>query len=156
MSWISWFLFSAIVLILVVLNIGPEGCLTAGLAGVAMAFLASWIPMPFGIQLFVFGGVLALTFIVLKKWDIKSDRLRISKWEELQNHTKTPLSTQEEIAIITQASKESSGNMRAQWQGQSWGAVAESTQKNQTFNEGEPVKVIGRDGTFLVIKKITT
>ena len=148
MSWISWFLFSAVVLILVVLNIGPEGCLTAGLAGIAMAFLASWIPMPFGIQLFVFGAMLALTFIVLKKWDIKSNRLRISKWEELQNHTKTPRRTQEELAVITQAPKESSGNMRAQWQGQSWGAVAASTQKNEIFNEGETVKVIGRDGTF--------
>ena len=156
MSWVTWFLFSVIVLILVILNIGPEGCLTAGLAGVAMAFLASWIPMPFSIQLFVFGAILALTFIVLKKWDIKSDRLRISKWEELQNHTKTPRSTQEEFAVITQASKESTGNMRAQWQGQSWGAVAASAEKNETFNEGESAKVIGRDGTFLLIEKITT
>ena len=121
-----------------------------------MAFLASWIPMPFGIQLFVFGAILALTYIVLKKWDIKSNRLRISKWEELQNDTKTPRSTQEELAVITQVSKESSGNMRAQWQGQSWGAVAASTQKNEIFNEGETVKVTGRDGTFLLIEKITT
>ena len=139
-------------ILLTLLYLGPEGCLTAGLVSIALSSLVVSLPVPFPIKLLALVSLMGIIYFTLKKWEKNSKAPVISRWNTL-NDQNTSTSSQGMSAVIISLQSHSSDQIaeevRVQWEGQSWAAKIVTASRAPRI--GESVSVIGRDGTFLLV-----
>lgn len=152
MEWITWFLISFIALLLVLIQGGPEGCLTAGLLALAVSSLVAWLPFPFYFQAILFVLLIALVFVVLKKWESSSQSPLVSGWGWVKEQSEGEIGSSIASVVSDFSSEDIGAQLRVIWQGQSW--AARCSVSPFQLCRGEEVEVVSRDGTFLVVKPI--
>ncbi|ABM77030.1 NfeD family protein [Prochlorococcus marinus] len=150
MAWASCFLFSFFILILVLVQEGIEGFLTACLLALAVSSVVAWLPLPFYIQVFILAGLSALLLLGLKKWERGSKSPLISRWNALRQNSEKDVS-RGELALVLEgfSSSRPGAQLRVNWDGQSWSARCLSSSRE--FLRGERVEVVGREGTCLIV-----
>ena len=152
MEWITWFLISFIALLLVLIQGGLEGCLTAGLLALAVSSLVAWLPFPFYFQAILFVLLIALVFVGLKKWESSSKSPLVSGWGWVKEQSEGEIGSSIASVVSDFSSEETGAQLRVIWQGQSW--AARCSVSPFRLCRGEEVEVVSRDGTFLVVKPI--
>ena len=152
MAWITWFLISFIALLLVLIQGGLEGCLTAGLLALAVSSVVAWLPFPFYFQAILFVILIAIVFVGLKKWESSSKSPLVSGWGRIKEKSESDIGVSIASVVSDFSSEDIGAQLRVIWQGQSWAARCSAA----TFQlcRGEEVEVVSRDGTFLVVKPI--
>ena len=153
MEWITWFVISFIALLLVLIQGGLEGCLTAGLLSLAVSSVVAWLPFPFYIQVILFILLIALIFVGLKKWEASSKSPLVSGWGRGKEQAMSEVGADKASVVDDFSSEDIGGQLRVIWQGQSWAAKCSAAPCQ--LCRGEYVEVLSRDGTFLVIKPIS-
>ena len=154
MEWIAWFLISFIFLVLVLINGGLEGCLTAGLLALAVSSVVAWLPFPFYVQATLFVLLIAIIFVALKRWEASSGNPLASEWGSIKNRSMGEAGTAKASVVSDFSSADPGAQLRVIWQGQSWAAKCSTTPCQ--LSRGVDVEVIGRDGTSLVVKPVPT
>lgn len=152
MEWITWFVISFIILILVLINGGLEGCLTAGLLALAVSSVVVWLPFPFYVQATLFVLLIAIIFVALKRWEASSRNPLASEWGSIKKRSMGEAGTAKASVVSDFSSEDPGAQLRVVWQGQSWAAKCSTTPCQ--LSRGVDVEVIGRDGTSLVVKPI--
>ena len=152
MAWITWFLISFIALLLVLIQGGLEGCLTAGLLALAVSSVVAWLPFPFYFQAILFVLLIAIVFIGLKKWESSSKSPLVSGWGRIKENSESEIGVSKASVVSDFSSEDIGAQLRVIWQGQSWAARCSAAPFQ--LCRGEEVEVVSRDGTFLVVKPI--
>ena len=152
MEWITWFVISFIALLLILIQGGLEGCLTAGLLALAVSSVVAWLPFPFYIQVILFTLLIALIFLALKRWEASSKSPLVSSWGRVKEQPMSEVGADMASVLGDFSSEDIGGQLRVIWQGQSWAAKCSAAPCQ--LCRGEYVEVLSRDGTFLVVKPI--
>lgn len=149
MNWITWFVISFIILILVLINGGLEGCLTAGLLALAVSSVVAWLPFPFYVQAALFVLFKVIIFVALKRWEASSGNPLTSEWGSIKEMSISEAGAAKASVVSDFSSENPGAQLRVIWQGQSWAAICSTTPCQ--LSRGVDVDVIGRDGTSLVV-----
>ena len=152
MEWIAWFVISFIVLILVLINGGLEGCLTAGLLALAVSSVVAWLPFPFYVQATLFVLLIAIIFVALKRWEASSGNPLASEWGSIKKRSMGEAGLSKASVVNNFSSEDPGAQLRVIWQGQSWAAKCSTTPCQ--LCSGVEVEVVGRDGTSLIVRAI--
>ena len=152
MEWITWFLISFIALLLVLIQGGLEGCLTAGLLALAVSSVVAWLPFPFYVQAILFVLLIALIFVGLKKWEVSSKSPLASGWGRVKEQPVSEVGADTASVVCDFSSEDIEAQLRVIWQGQSWAAKCFAAPCQ--LCRGEYVEVLSREGTFLLVKPI--
>ncbi len=152
MELITWFLISFIALLLVLIQSGLEGCLTAGLLALAVSSVVAWLPFPFYFQAILFVLLIALIFVGLKKWESSSKSPLVSGWGWLKEQSVSDVGDSKASVVSDFSSEDIGAQLRVIWQGQSWAARCSAAPCH--LCRGDEVEVVSRNGTFLVVRPI--
>ena len=150
MEWITWFLISFIALLLVLIQGGLEGCLTAGLLALAVSSVVAWLPFPFYVQAILFVLLIVLIFIGLKKWEVSSKSPLVSGWGRVKEQPMSAVGADKASVVCDFSSEDIGAQLRVSWQGQSWAAKCSAA--SCQLCRGEFVEVLSREGTYLLVK----
>ena len=153
MEWITWFVISFIVLLLVLINGGFEGCLTAGLLALAVSSVVAWVPFPFYAQAALFVVLIVVIFVGLKRWESSSRNPLTSEWGSIDKLSMSEAGSAKASVVSDFSSEDPGAQLRVIWQGQSWAAKCSAAPCQ--LCRGEYVEVLSRDGTFLVVKPVS-
>jgi len=153
MEWITWFVISFIILILVLINGGLEGCLTAGLLALAVSSVVAWVPFPFYVQAALFVLSMAIIFVGIKRWEMSSGNPLASEWGSMKKRSVSEAGAAKASVLSDFSSEQPGAQLRVIWQGQSWAATCSTTPCQ--LCRGVDVEVVGRDGTSLVVQPIS-
>ena len=152
MEWITWFVISFIVLLLVLINGGFEGCLTAGLLALAVSSVVAWVPFPFYVQAALFVVLIVVIFVGLKRWESSSRNPLASEWGSIDKLSMSEAGSAKASVVSDFSSEDPGAQLRVIWQGQSWAAKCSTTPCQ--LCRGVEVEVVGRDGTSLIVRNI--
>ena len=152
MEWITWFVISFIVLLLVLINGGFEGCLTAGLLALAVASVVAWVPFPFYVQAALFVVLIVIIFVGLKRWESSSRNPLTSEWGSIDKLSMSEAGSAKASVVSAFSSEDPGAQLRVIWQGQSWAAKCSTTPCQ--LCRGVEVEVVGRDGTSLIVRDV--
>ena len=152
LEWITWFVVSFIALLIVLMQGGLEGCLTAGLLALALSTVVAWLPFPFYVQAVLFILLIAIVFVGLKRWEASSRSPLMSDWGSIKERSVIEPGAAKASVASDFSSEDIGAQLRVIWQGQSWAARCSAAPCQ--LIRGEEVEVMSRDGTFLVVKPV--
>ena len=151
-EWITWFVISFIALVLVLIQGGLEGCLTAGLLALAVSTVVAWLPFPFYVQVVLLVLLISIIFVGLKRWEVSSRSPLMSDWGSVKERSVSEAGTARASVVSDFSSEDIGVQLRVIWQGQSWAAKCSAAPCQLIC--GEEVEVVSRDGTLLVVKPL--
>lgn len=151
MEWITWFVVSFIALVIVLIQGGMEGCLTAGLLAIAISSVIAWLPFPFYVQVAFFIFLMLIIFVGLKRWEASSINPLVSGWGAIKEEPNHGDVVGGNASVMSDFSSDDvNAELRVLWQGQSWAAKCVVTPCQ--LYRGQDVEVLSREGTCLKVR----